>query len=216
MGQYGSVELHTLVYLKNAAAFSLPSVAIYLIWKRSLSLSFVLVAAAAFAAGALLVNLYPSRAPHHTAGLIAVHLPIALLVNLLPLAIGYARFLAGRLRFQAIVDLQMRYLPAYAVWAAFVVTAFPPIFAFIWRRPFSHHERYGFRQRYGFREYYFCRRRRNEIITTSDCAISAFVEDRPARRLLPQGTQDGTLLFGHTGPRKTRQHGPRSLVSRHC
>ena len=331
---YGSVELHTLLYLKNAALFSLPSVAIYLIWKRSLSLPFVLVAAAAFAAGALLVNLYPSRAPHHTAGLIAVHLPIALLlflgvlyggpgwrrsgvrldfvrfagevfiysvliglgglvlivvaqtmfgfvgiaidafvvnwaalfglcgvlvvasylverkkgliesiapvlarifaplflavlvglivaiivtgrtpsqdrelliwfdlllalvlvlalytmgardaeepaglwdamilalllvalaangialsgivarlstygfsanrtaalgeniallVNLLLLAIGYARFLAGRLRFQVIVDLQMRYLPAYAAWAAFVVIAFPPIFAF--------------------------------------------------------------------------------------
>ena len=56
---------------------------------------------------------------------------IALLVNMVLLAVGYSRFLAGRLRYQAIVDLQMRYLPAYLIWAATVVLAFPPIFG--WR-----------------------------------------------------------------------------------
>ena len=75
-------EDNALVYLKNASLFALPSVAIYLIWKRSLSLRFILLAAAVFVAAALLVNLYPSRDPHHTAVLIAVHLPIALLLFL--------------------------------------------------------------------------------------------------------------------------------------
>ena len=54
--------------------------AIYLIWKRSLSLRFILMAATVFVAAALLVNLYPSHDPHDTAVLIAVHLPIALLL----------------------------------------------------------------------------------------------------------------------------------------
>ena len=73
---------NALVYIENASLFVLPSVAIYLIWKRSLSLRFILPAAAVFVAAALLVNLYPSRDPHDTAVLIAVHLPIALLLLL--------------------------------------------------------------------------------------------------------------------------------------
>lgn len=70
---------HVPFYLENASLFALPSVAVYLIWKRSLSLRFILVAAAVFIAAALLVNLYPSRDPFHATVLIAVHLPIALL-----------------------------------------------------------------------------------------------------------------------------------------
>ena len=73
---------NAFIYLKNASLFALPSVAIYLIWKRSLPLRFMLLAAAVFVAAALLVNLYPSYDPHHTAVLIAVHLPIALLLLL--------------------------------------------------------------------------------------------------------------------------------------
>ena len=79
---WGMVEDHALFYLKNASLVALPSVATYLIWKRSLSLRFILLAAAVFVAAALLVNLYPSRAPHDTAALVAVHLPIALLLSL--------------------------------------------------------------------------------------------------------------------------------------
>ncbi len=75
-------EDHALLYLKNASLFALPSVAIYLMWKRSLAPRFILTAAAVFVAAALLVNLYPSFQPHHTAGLTAVHLPIALLLFL--------------------------------------------------------------------------------------------------------------------------------------
>jgi hypothetical protein len=36
----------------------------------------------------------------------------------------------GRLAFQSIVIMQMRFLAAYAVWATFVVVAFPIIFNF--------------------------------------------------------------------------------------
>lgn len=75
-------EVEGLVYLKNGALFVLPSVAIYLIWKRSLSLRFILVAAAVFVAAAVLVNLYPSHSPHHTTLLIAIHLLIALVLFL--------------------------------------------------------------------------------------------------------------------------------------
>jgi len=76
------VEDHALLYLKNAFLLALPSVAVYLIWKRSLSLRFILIAATLFVGAALLVNLYPSHNPHHTAGLVAMHLPIALLLML--------------------------------------------------------------------------------------------------------------------------------------
>ena len=69
-----------LLYLKNAFLFALPSVAIYLIWKRSLSVRYIASAVMIFVAAALLVNLYPSNGPHDTATLVAVHLPIALLL----------------------------------------------------------------------------------------------------------------------------------------
>jgi len=68
------------LYLKNAFLFALPSVAVYLVWKRALSMRFVAAAAAVFVAAALLVNLYPSRAPQDTTLLTAVHLPLALLL----------------------------------------------------------------------------------------------------------------------------------------
>lgn len=55
---------------------------------------------------------------------------IALMGNLVLLAVGYFRFLSGRSRYQTVVDWQMRYLPAHAVWAAFVALAFPPLFGF--------------------------------------------------------------------------------------
>jgi hypothetical protein len=55
---------------------------------------------------------------------------VVLLVNLVLVAIGYARFVGGRIRYQAIVELQMRYLPVYAIWAALVVIVFPPLFGF--------------------------------------------------------------------------------------
>lgn len=75
-----------LVYVKNASLFALPSVAVYLIWKRSLPLRFIFLAAAVFIGAAVLINLYPSRSPYDTVLLTALHLFIALL---LPLAILY-------------------------------------------------------------------------------------------------------------------------------
>ncbi len=56
---------------------------------------------------------------------------LVLLVNLIWSAWLYARFLAGRGPFSALERWQTAYLPVYAVWAAFVVAAFPPLFGFM-------------------------------------------------------------------------------------
>mgnify|MGYP001154457918 CR=1 FL=1 len=56
---------------------------------------------------------------------------ILLMGSLLLLAVGYARFLSGRTTYQTVIDWQMRFLPAHAVWAAFVALAFPPFFGFM-------------------------------------------------------------------------------------
>jgi len=76
------LERDALIYLENASLFVLPSVAVYLIWKRSLSLQFSLTAAAVFILAALLVNLHPTRYPHDTTVPTAAHLPIALILFL--------------------------------------------------------------------------------------------------------------------------------------
>ena len=55
---------------------------------------------------------------------------LVLLVNLGWSLWLYARFLAGRGPFAAVERWQMAYLPVYAVWAAGVVVAFPPLFGF--------------------------------------------------------------------------------------
>ena len=56
---------------------------------------------------------------------------LVLLVNLAWSAWLYARFLGGRGTFSALERWQMAYLPVYAVWAALVVVAFPPLFGFM-------------------------------------------------------------------------------------
>lgn len=55
---------------------------------------------------------------------------LILLVNLSLLGIGYLKFLFKRKTFRNIVELQMKFLPIYAVWAVVVVLFFPLIFAF--------------------------------------------------------------------------------------
>ena len=54
-----------------------------------------------------------------------------LLVNLAWSAVLYVRFLRRRGSFAAIERWQTDYVPVYAIWAAVVVVAFPPLFAFI-------------------------------------------------------------------------------------
>ena len=56
---------------------------------------------------------------------------IILLVNLAWSAVLYIRFLAGRGSFTALERWQTDYVPVYAIWGAFVVIAFPPLFAYI-------------------------------------------------------------------------------------
>jgi hypothetical protein len=55
---------------------------------------------------------------------------IILLINLVLLTIGYVRYLFAGRSFESIVTMQMRFLSVYAVWAAFVLFAFPPLFGF--------------------------------------------------------------------------------------
>jgi hypothetical protein len=56
---------------------------------------------------------------------------VILLVNLAWSAVLYIRFLGRRGSFAAIERWQTDYVPVYALWAALVVIAFPPLFAFI-------------------------------------------------------------------------------------
>jgi hypothetical protein len=55
---------------------------------------------------------------------------VILLVNLGWSAALYARFVLGRGTFAAVERWQTAYLPVYAIWAAFVVVVFPPLFSF--------------------------------------------------------------------------------------
>ena len=56
---------------------------------------------------------------------------VILLVNLAWSAVLYIRFLRGRGSFTGLERWQTDYLPVYAVWAAIVVIAFPPVFRYI-------------------------------------------------------------------------------------
>jgi hypothetical protein len=56
---------------------------------------------------------------------------VILLVNLAWSAVLYVRFLRGRGSFTDLERWQTNYLPVYAVWAAMVVAAFPPLFGYI-------------------------------------------------------------------------------------
>lgn len=77
---YGPTDENLPLYMENLSLFILPSVAIYLIWRRSLGLGFILATGAVLIGAGLLVNLYPSRMPHDTTILIGLHLPVALLL----------------------------------------------------------------------------------------------------------------------------------------
>lgn len=55
---------------------------------------------------------------------------VILLVNLLLLMSQYLRYCMGKQRFQKIVEMQMRFLDVYAIWAVVVIVVFPLIFGF--------------------------------------------------------------------------------------
>jgi hypothetical protein len=61
----------------------------------------------------------------------ALGINVLFLVNLLVIAVAYALFVARKIRYQRIINLQMGYMPVYLIWAAAVVIALPPIFG--WR-----------------------------------------------------------------------------------
>jgi hypothetical protein len=88
------------VYARNASLFVLPLLAGYFAWKRGLGRGALLWPAAAFAAAAVLVNVYPFTPEGSTEALTAVHLPIALwLVVGVTYAGGRWREVAGRMDF---------------------------------------------------------------------------------------------------------------------
>lgn len=61
----------------------------------------------------------------------ALGVNLVLLVNLVWSAVLYVRFLRGRGSFSHLERWQTDYLPVYAIWAAIVVIAFPPVFGYI-------------------------------------------------------------------------------------
>lgn len=61
----------------------------------------------------------------------ALGLNLLLLVNLAWSAVLYVRFLRGHGTFHSLVRWHTSYLPIFALWAAIVVFAFPPLFGFI-------------------------------------------------------------------------------------
>jgi len=61
----------------------------------------------------------------------ALGMNMILLVNLAWSAVLYLRFLGKRGTLLAIERWQTAYVPVYAVWAAFVVVAFPPLFGYL-------------------------------------------------------------------------------------
>lgn len=56
---------------------------------------------------------------------------LLLLVNLILLAVGYGKYLFKRSAFQGTIEMQMRYMACYGIWAAVVVTIFPLLFSFL-------------------------------------------------------------------------------------
>jgi len=60
----------------------------------------------------------------------AIGLNLILLVNLAWSALLQTGFLRSRRSLEAIERWHMRYLPVYALWAAIIVVAFPPLFGF--------------------------------------------------------------------------------------
>ena len=55
---------------------------------------------------------------------------VILLLNLVWSGVLYISFLRGRGSFTSLERWQTNYLPVYAVWAAMVVIAFPPVFGY--------------------------------------------------------------------------------------
>jgi hypothetical protein len=77
-------------YLRNASLFVFPLLTIYFLWKRGWDAGRALWLALPFAAGAVFANVFPFVKDSNTAGLTALHLPIALW-----LAVGIA-YVRGR------------------------------------------------------------------------------------------------------------------------
>jgi hypothetical protein len=85
-----------MFYFRNGSLFVLPLLAIYFIWKRGSGLTSALWLAPAFAAAALLANVFPFRPRGDTVVLTVLHLPIALWLIIGVAYLGGRWFASGR------------------------------------------------------------------------------------------------------------------------
>jgi len=70
--------MDSIVYFKNLSFFILPFIVLFFVIKHDINKKLVLYITGVFALTGLIINLYPSYSPNHTAMLTGVHLPIML------------------------------------------------------------------------------------------------------------------------------------------
>ncbi len=70
------VSMYSITFMKNLSFFVLPFVVLIFALKRGLNKRWVLSIIGVFVLMALVVNLYPSNPPHHSAMLTGIHLPL--------------------------------------------------------------------------------------------------------------------------------------------
>jgi hypothetical protein len=123
-------------WLRNAALFVFPLLTGYFVWKRRLSVRTIALAAAAFIAATVLVNVYPFRADSSTQLLTALHLPIALW---LVVGIAYAgkrwSEVAGRMDFIRFSGELLIYYTLIALGGGVLTGCFALIFSAIGIEP---------------------------------------------------------------------------------
>ena len=69
---------NSIRYFKNLSFFVIPFIVIYFIIKHKINKKIIIYISGIFALTALIINLYPSYEPNHTAMLTGIHLPIML------------------------------------------------------------------------------------------------------------------------------------------
>ncbi len=72
------LDMDSVVYFKNISFYILPFIVLFFVIKHDINKKLVLYITGVFALTGLIINLYPSYSPNHTAMLTGVHLPIML------------------------------------------------------------------------------------------------------------------------------------------
>ena len=72
------LDMDSVVYFKNLSFFILPFIVFFFMYKHDLNKRLILYITGIFVLSGVIINLYPSYNPHHTALLMGIHLPILL------------------------------------------------------------------------------------------------------------------------------------------